>query len=161
MPTQTGSSVASLADEVVRQTNMEREQRGLPALRVDAELERAAAVRARELVGSFSHTRPDGSDWSTVSASVSGENIATVEGASIENGGYLIDINTADARTLETLPGIGEVLAESIVAYREEHGPFASVDELDHVYGIGEGKLEPIRRFLTVEPSQAPKSCTQ
>lgn len=87
--------------------------------------------------------------------------IATVEGASIENGGYLIDINTADARTLETLPGIGEVLAESIMAYREEHGPFASVDELDHVYGIGEGKLEPIRRFLTVEPSQAPKSCTQ
>ena len=76
MPTQTGSSVASLADEVVRHTNMEREQRGLPALRVDAELERAAAVRARELVGSFSHTRPDGSDWSTVSASVSGENIA-------------------------------------------------------------------------------------
>ena len=76
MPTQTGSSVASLADEVVRQTNMEREQRGLPALRVDAELERAAAVRARELVKSFSHTRPDGSDWSTVSASVSGENIA-------------------------------------------------------------------------------------
>ena len=55
--------------------------------------------------------------------------IATVEGASIENGGYLIDINTADARTLETLPGIGEVLAESIMAYREEHGPFASVDE--------------------------------
>ena len=80
---------------------------------------------------------------------------------SIENGGYLIDINTADARTLETLPGIGEVLAESIVAYREEHGSFASVDELDYVYGIGEGKLEPIRRFLTVEPSQAPKSCTQ
>ena len=76
--------------------------------------------------------------------------VATAEGASIEDGGYLIDINTADVQALDTLPGIGEVLAERIVAYREAHGPFASVDALDHVEGIGEGKLAPIRRFLTV-----------
>ena len=49
---------------------------GLSALRVDAELNRAATGRARELVQSFSHTRPDGSDWSSVSSAVSGENIA-------------------------------------------------------------------------------------
>ena len=60
----------------MRQTNQERAARGLGELRVDAELSRAAAVRARELVESFSHTRPDGSDWSTVSTAVSGENIA-------------------------------------------------------------------------------------
>ena len=72
----TGSAVSSLADAVVRQTNQERAARGLGELRVDAELSRAAAVRARELVESFSHTRPDGSDWSTVSTAVSGENIA-------------------------------------------------------------------------------------
>ena len=76
-PTQaSGSNIASLAEEVVRQTNLERTSRGLSALRVDAELNRAAAVRARELVQSFSHTRPDGSDWSSVSSAVSGENIA-------------------------------------------------------------------------------------
>ena len=76
-PTQAqGSSISTLAAEVVRQTNMERATRGLTELRVDDELTRAAAVRARELVESFSHTRPDGSSWSTVSSAVSGENIA-------------------------------------------------------------------------------------
>ena len=62
-----------------------------------------------------------------------------------------IDINSASAETLMLLPGIGEVLAERIVAYREAHGPFPSVDALDHVEGIGEGTLAPIRRYLTAE----------
>ena len=77
--------------------------------------------------------------------------IDTVEGASLENGGYLININTAGIEELLTLPGIGEVLAARIVEYRDAHGPFASVDELDLVYGVGEGKLAQIRSFLTVE----------
>ena len=71
-----GGEVDALAQEVVRQVNQERTSRGLSALRVDAELSRAAAVRAREIVEVFSHTRPDGSSWSSVSASASGENIA-------------------------------------------------------------------------------------
>ena len=76
-PTQVaGDPLPALADEVIRQTNMERTSRGLGTLRVDAGLNRAAAVRARELVESFSHTRPDGSSWSTVSSAASGENIA-------------------------------------------------------------------------------------
>ena len=77
--------------------------------------------------------------------------IDTVPGASIEEGGYLLDINTAAVDELDTLPGIGAVLAERIVAYREAHGPFPSVDALDHVEGIGEGTLAPIRRYLTAE----------
>lgn len=77
--------------------------------------------------------------------------IDTVPGASIEEGGYLLDINTATVDDLDTLPGIGEVLAGRIVAYREAHGPFPSVDALDHVEGIGEGTLAPIRRYLTAE----------
>jgi len=48
----------------------------LSALRTDSELNRAAAVRAGEIVKKFSHTRPDGSHWSTVSNSAFGENIA-------------------------------------------------------------------------------------
>ena len=77
--------------------------------------------------------------------------INTVPGASIEEGGYLLDINTAAVDELDTLPGIGEVLAQRIVDYREAHGPFRSVEELIAVEGIGEGKLEKLRELVTVE----------
>jgi competence protein ComEA len=62
----------------------------------------------------------------------------------------LVNVNTAGAEELETLPGIGEVLAAAIVAYREEHGPFTSVDQLVDVSGIGEVTLEEIRELVTV-----------
>ncbi len=55
-----------------------------------------------------------------------------------------IDINHADARELTALPGVGPVLAESIVAYRTEHGPFGSVEELLLVNGFGPGTLEAL-----------------
>lgn len=73
---QQGTTLSSLADEVVRQVNAERAKRGLNALSTDPELERAAAVRAQELLENFSHTRPDGSSWSSVSSAARGENIA-------------------------------------------------------------------------------------
>ncbi len=72
----TGSTQSDHAAQVVSQTNAERAKADLGELRVDAELTRAAQVRAREIVQSFSHTRPDGSAWSTVSTSAFGENIA-------------------------------------------------------------------------------------
>jgi competence protein ComEA len=62
----------------------------------------------------------------------------------------LVNVNTATAEELETLPGIGEVLAATIVQYREEHGPFTSVDQLVDVSGIGEVTLEEIRDLVTV-----------
>ncbi|HEV3473882.1 MAG TPA: ComEA family DNA-binding protein [Actinomycetota bacterium] len=65
-------------------------------------------------------------------------------------GTTLININTAAPEELETLPGIGEVLAAAIVSYREEHGPFPSVDALIDVSGIGEVTLEEIRELVTV-----------
>lgn len=71
-----GSNQNSLAASVVDQVNMERAKQGLSTLRVDPELTRAACIRAREIVEKFSHTRPDGSSWSTVSNSAYGENIA-------------------------------------------------------------------------------------
>ena len=71
-----GTNLGDLAGQVAAQVNMEREKAGLGALRVDGELTRAARVRAREIVEQFSHTRPDGSAWSTVSGSAYGENIA-------------------------------------------------------------------------------------
>ena len=61
-----------------------------------------------------------------------------------------LDINAAAAEELAALPGIGEVLAGRIVAYREEHGPFAAVDDLPEVSGIGERKLAGLERRVTV-----------
>ena len=64
--------------------------------------------------------------------------------------GSLLNINTASAADLESLSGIGEVLAAAIVDYRTENGPFASVDDLEDVSGIGPATLEEIRDQITV-----------
>ena len=64
------------AQSVVNQVNRERAARGLSALRIDPALTAAAQIRAREIVEKFSHTRPDGTKWSTVSSIAYGENIA-------------------------------------------------------------------------------------
>ena len=64
--------------------------------------------------------------------------------------GETIDINAADVYELQRLPGIGEKRAQDIVAYREEHGPFGTVDELDNVSGIGPGILEGLREYASV-----------
>lgn len=64
----------------------------------------------------------------------------------------LLNLNTADAATLQqVLNGIGKAKAEAIVAYREAHGPFASVDELLEIKGIGNALLERNRDKLAVQ----------
>ncbi len=64
--------------------------------------------------------------------------------------GALVNINTADEATLETLNGVGPVLGAAIIQYRTDHGPFASVDQLDEVSGIGPATLEDLRAQVTV-----------
>jgi competence protein ComEA len=61
-----------------------------------------------------------------------------------------VNINAASAEELETLPGIGEVIAQEILDYRTANGPFASVDDLLDVSGIGEVTLVNIRDLVTV-----------
>lgn len=61
-----------------------------------------------------------------------------------------IDINRAEPWLLEALPGIGEVLAQRIVDYRSEHGPFKRIEDLLKVSGIGEGTFEKIKDYITV-----------
>lgn len=64
----------------------------------------------------------------------------------------MLNLNTADALTLQKeLNGIGKAKAEAIVAYREAHGPFASVDELLEIKGIGNALLDRNRSKLIVE----------
>jgi competence protein ComEA len=67
--------------------------------------------------------------------------------------GAPVDINTADAQELTTLDGIGPQKAEAIVAYRTEHGPFASPQDLLKVKGIGEKTLEANGERIIVGPS--------
>jgi len=62
-----------------------------------------------------------------------------------------VNINTASLMTLERLPGIGPVLAQTIINYRETHGNFSSVDSLQDVPGIGEKNLEILRDHVDVE----------
>lgn len=63
---------------------------------------------------------------------------------------YMLDANQAGWVEWMQLEGIGEVLARRIVAEREEHGPFRSVDDLRRVKGIGEKTLEKLRPFVIV-----------
>lgn len=62
-----------------------------------------------------------------------------------------ININAAGVDELEGLPGIGRVLAQRIIDYRSEHGPFSSVDELEEVDRIGPATVDKIRNCVTVE----------
>lgn len=62
-----------------------------------------------------------------------------------------IDLNHADAQTLQQLPGIGPKRAEAIVRYREENGLFAATDEVMKVPGIGQELYEQIKDLVTVE----------
>ncbi|MBQ9647937.1 MAG: helix-hairpin-helix domain-containing protein [Oscillospiraceae bacterium] len=66
-----------------------------------------------------------------------------------------VDVNAATAEELQQLMGIGPVLAQAIVDYREEHGPFESIDELLEVSGIGETKLGNIRDDITLGEEDA------
>ena len=61
-----------------------------------------------------------------------------------------VDLNTATAEELDVLPGVGPATATAILAYRDEHGRFGSVDELLEVRGIGEAKLEELRSLVRV-----------
>jgi competence protein ComEA len=59
-----------------------------------------------------------------------------------------LDLNTADAEQLDTLPGIGPSTAAKIVAFRQAHGPFRSLGELDAVPGIGAGRIAQLKGLV-------------
>jgi competence ComEA-like helix-hairpin-helix protein len=62
----------------------------------------------------------------------------------------LININTADAALLETLPGIGPTKAQAIVEYRNQHGPFTRIEDIQNVSGIGPSTYAGIKDLITV-----------
>jgi competence protein ComEA len=92
---------------------------------------------------------PPAIDPSAVSGSADS---STGDPAAGTDGGVtaIINVNTATASQIEDLPGIGPTLAAAIVQERERNGPFKSVDDLNRVPGIGDGRLSQLRNLVTV-----------
>lgn len=101
-------------------------------------------------------------DEDTVDIAAIGEAPDTVAGSSTRTGsgsgartnaagkGGLININTASAAELDILDGIGPTLAQRIIDYRAANGPFATVEDINNVSGIGDKKFEAIKNSITV-----------
>jgi competence protein ComEA len=75
---------------------------------------------------------------------------AVVAGAGSAGSGTAgpVSLSAATAEQLDALPGVGPVTAEKIVAYRQQHGSFRSVDELDAISGIGPSRIEELRGLV-------------
>lgn len=90
-------------------------------------------------------------DAQQVYVPVIGESSLAAPGeASSGAAGGPVNLNRATAAELEALPGIGPSLAAQIVAWRDQHGPFSSVEDLDEVPGIGPAILDRVRTLATV-----------
>jgi competence ComEA-like helix-hairpin-helix protein len=68
---------------------------------------------------------------------------------------HRIDLNRATKSELMQIPGVGPQLAERIVSYRDNHGQFSRVEDLDAVHGIGGATLNKIRPWVLVNPTDA------
>ena len=77
---------------------------------------------------------------------------ATAKAAQAKAPGGLVDLNTADKKTLESLPGVGPKTAEEIIKGR----PYKTVDELSKVKGISKGKMDTLKGMVTVSTAKSP-----
>jgi len=75
--------------------------------------------------------------------------VGGMEKSDLTDSGY-ININTADKKTLMTLPGIGESKADAIILYREENGRFSSIEDIMNISGIKQGAFDKIKDLITI-----------
>jgi competence protein ComEA len=116
---------------------------------IDA-IDAAGGARPGAVLSSLNLAAPlvDGTQVLVTKESQSAPTTETGTGTSEATG--LVNVNSATNAELETLPGIGEVIAQAIVDHRTENGPFTSVEQLVDVSGIGDATLENIRELVTV-----------
>lgn len=116
---------------------------------IDA-IDAAGGARPGAVLSSLNLAAPlvDGTQVLVPKESQSAPTTGTGTGTSGATG--LVNVNSATNAELETLPGIGEVIAQAIVDHRTENGPFTSVEQLVDVSGIGDATLENIRELVTV-----------
>ena len=116
---------------------------------IDA-IDAAGGARPGAVLSSLNLAAPlvDGTQVLVTKESQSAPTTETGTGTSGATG--LVNVNSATNAELETLPGIGEVIAQAIVDHRTENGPFTSVEQLVDVSGIGDATLENIRELVTV-----------
>jgi len=85
------------------------------------------------------------------SAGLSPATVSAAQNPAVKVSIETIHLNQATAEQLQALPGVGPALAERIISYRDEHGPFRSVDQLAEVKGIGQAKLAKLKEQLTID----------
>ena len=96
------------------------------------------------------NTNPTAINISTIPTAAPSETQEATEAPTVSSTLFPIDINTANLEDFTALPGIGETIAQRIVAYRDEHGPFETLADLLLVEGIGQKKLENILDYITI-----------
>jgi competence protein ComEA len=118
---------------------------------VDA-LERAGGPRGRiDLTGlNLARVLVDGEQILVGQPAAPGGIAAGVASNAPPSAGTLVNLNTATGEQLESLPGVGPVTAEKILAWRESHGAFSSVDELLEIDGIGEKTFAELAPLVTL-----------
>jgi competence protein ComEA len=72
-------------------------------------------------------------------------------GQAVPAAGGPVNINTADQAALESLPGIGPALAQRVIDYREANGPFASIEDIQNVSGVGPSTFEGFRDLIVAQ----------
>jgi len=80
----------------------------------------------------------------------SGNNEISTPESSLSTDGELININTATLEELDSLPGVGPTIAQRIIDYRNENGPFSTIEEIMDVSGVGPATFDEIENMITV-----------
>ncbi len=120
-----------------------------PGTRVADAIAAAGGAVARADLGSLNLAAPltDGMKVDVLAKGAA----ATATAAPLTSGApAAVSLNSAGAAELETIPGVGPVTAAAILAYRDEAGPFTSIEQLMEVSGIGPATLESIRPYVTL-----------
>ena len=102
------------------------------------------------MLSRFDRSRPERSSAGGSSGAVEGSGRSSGVAAASGSDKAPVNLNTANQSELETIDGVGPVMAGKIMAWRQEHGQFASVDQLREISGIGAKTFEKIKPHVTV-----------